>query len=244
MTTPVIFGSVIFMGLTCSMGCGTVTTPFMLGSLLGDGGSISESRKAITLFSIGKVVSLVLMGILSSIFGSIILTYVENLYPQTTIWIIRIATFLFGFKILYSTIKFDFIPQKQDDNTSPCSSCGGCSKSKKMCSSSEDVVNTDEFNFDLSKTSKSYFLAGLLYATIPCGPLLTCLTYASTMNLILAILLLGLFGIVNSIIPVFFYASLVGVANTEFTKSSSEFLKYIKLSGGLILIYASIFKVY
>lgn len=94
------------------------------------------------------------------------------------------------------------------------------------------------------KISKSYFLAGLLYATIPCGPLLTCLTYASTMNSLTAMLLLGLFGIVNSIIPVFLFASLVGVANTEFTKTSADYLKYIKLSGGLILIYASIFQVY
>lgn len=236
MTTTAIFATVLFMGLTCSMGCGTVSTPFLLGSLLGDGGSIEESRRAIMLFSIGKVVSLMIMGLLTAVFGNIVLTYVEQLYPDATIWIIRIATFVFGGRIIYLTTKYEILPQKTEGTTS-CTSCSGCSKAKSGCGSAE---NTDI----ASKTPKSYFIAGLLYATIPCGPLLTTLTYASTMNLLVAMTLLGLFGIVNSIIPVFFFASLVGMANTEFTKNSQQFLKYIKLSGGLILIYASIFKVY
>lgn len=238
-TLPMIFASVLLMGFTCSMGCGTVNTPFVLGSLLGDGKTISESRKAITLFSIGKVTSLMLMGLLASIFGGIVLTKVETLYPSSTIWVIRIATFIFGSKILYSTLRYEIFPQKQDENSSPCSTCSGCSKASSGCGSSVDVVQDAQ-----TKTSKTYFLAGLLYATIPCGPLLTCLTFASTMNSILAMLLLGLFGIVNSIIPVFFLATMVGMANTEFNKSSTDYLKYIKLSGGIILIYASIFQVY
>ncbi len=232
MTTSVIFGTVLFMGFTCSMGCGTVSTPFLLGSLLGDGGSVAESRRAITLFSIGKIISLMTMGLLTAIFGNIVLTSVETFYPEITVWVIRIATILFGGKILYTTIRYEFLPQKEGA-VSPCSSCSGCSKATS-CDAAVDI----------KKPNKSYFLAGLLYATIPCGPLITCLTYASTMNLLVAMALLGMFGIVNSIIPVFFFASLVGLANTEFTKYSQRYLKYIKLSGGLILIYAAIFQVY
>ncbi len=234
----IIFSTVLFMGFTCSMGCGTVSMPFLLGSLLGDGGNISDSRKAITIFSIGKVVSLMLMGMLASIFGNIVLTSIEGLYPDITIWVIRIATFLLGAKVLYITVKYEFLNKNNDEVPSGCSSCSGCAKSQECGSSSEITEISTEV-----KTSKSYFFAGLLYATIPCGPLLTCLTYASTMNIIWAMLLLGAFGIVNSIIPVFFFASLVGVANNEFRDKSADFLKYIKFSGGLILIYASIFKV-
>lgn len=222
MTTLTIFASVLFMGFTCSMGCGTVNTPFLLGSLLGDGASISDSRRAIALFSLGKVTSLMIMGVLSSIFGGIVLAYVESLYPNATIWIIRIVTFLLGIKILYTTVQNDFIKK------SDCGGCSGCPKSSAKP----------------TKLPKSYLFAGLLYATIPCGPLLTTLTYASTMNVFVAVLLLALFGIVNSLIPVFFFASLVGLANSEFNKNSAQFLKFIKLSGGIILIYASIFKVY
>lgn len=276
-TLPMIFASVLFMGFTCSMGCGTVNTPFLVGSLLGDGGSVTESRRAIALFSIGKVISLMLMGLFASVFGGIVLSYVEEIYPQATIWLIRIATLLFGAKILYNTIKSDFLP-KNGAPTSGCSSCSGC---KSKCSSFADVavsgggtavvnggavssanvgfidvsvvsadrvvqsdVSTDAGAGASGKISKSYFLAGLLYATIPCGPLLTCLTYASTMNFMVAMLLLGLFGIVNSIIPVFLFATLVGMANSEFASQSANFLKYIRLSGGIILVLASIFKVY
>lgn len=229
-----IFSTVLFMGFTCSLGCGSVSTPFLLGSLLGDGTDVSKSRKAITFFSIGKIISLMLMGMLSAIFGNIVLSYVSELYPDITVWIIRIATFLFGSKVLYTTVKHKFLNKKTEEVTTGCGSgCGGC---KSRCSS---VPVPKKEN-----PSKSYFLAGLLYATIPCGPLVTCLTYASTMHVLTAMILLGLFGIVNSIVPVFFLASLVGLANTEFTKNSAAFLKYIQLSGGLILIYASIFLVY
>lgn len=232
MTTSVIFASVLFMGFTCSMGCGTVSTPFLLGSLLGDGGSVDESRRAITLFSIGKIISLMTMGLLTALFGNIILNSVSEIYPDITIWVIRFATIGFGAKILYSTLRYEFFPPKNQPEAS-CSSCSGCSKASSCGSTTE-----------MKAPSKSYFLAGLLYAMIPCGPLLTCLTYASTMNLLLAMALLGLFGVVNSILPVFLFASLVGIANSEFTKYSQQYLKYIKLSGGLILIYAAIFQVY
>lgn len=233
MTMSAIFATVLLMGFTCSMGCGTVSTPFLLGSLLGDGGNISQSRRAIALFSLGKIVSLMSMGLLASIFGNMVLTAVEGLYPQATIWVIRIATLAFGLKILYSTLKYEFFPQKVA--VTACASCSSC-PSAGGCGSKSEMPSW-------FKGKTSYFLAGLLYATIPCGPLLTCLTYASTMNSFTAMALLGAFALVNSIIPVFFFASLVGMANGEMQKDSKDFLKYVKLSGGLILIYASIFQV-
>lgn len=231
-----IFATVLFMGLTCSVGCGSVSTPFLLGSLLGDGADIRQSKKAIIFFSVGKIISLMAMGLLSAIFGSIILSYIEQLYPNVTIWIIRIATFLFGGKILYSTLKNQFFNKKTEETTSACG--GGCAGCKSRCASAT-VPEVKE-----GKPSMAYFLAGLLYAIIPCTPLVTCLTYASTMHFVPAVVLLGLFGVVNSVVPVFLFSSIVGLANKEFSKNSAAFLKYIRLSGGLILIYASIFVVY
>lgn len=272
MTTATIFATVLLMGFSCSIGCGAISTPFILGSLLADSGTITQSRRAVFVFSIGKVISLIVMGLLSAIFGSILLSYIEVLYPNATVWVIKIATILFGGKILYTTLKNDFTTQEDVDTksiditrnnitqikyensyanfgdmnnmttTSNCASnttksgCGGC-KSKSKCGVIPQEILTEE------KIPKSYFLAGLLYATIPCGPLVTCLTYASTMNPVLAMLLLGLFGIVNSILPVIFLSHIVGMANTEFKTKSIGMIKYIKLSGGLILIYAALFKV-
>ncbi|OOB78748.1 MAG: hypothetical protein ATN34_02500 [Epulopiscium sp. Nele67-Bin002] len=222
MSTSMIFSSILFMGLTCSLGCSSVSTPFILGSLLGEGYDVQTSRKAMLLFSLGKVISLSFLGLLSAIFGSIVLTYVEQAYPNTTMWIVRIATLLLGIAILYSALKKD-----------ACGSgCGSCPSSKKCGSKSAPNIR-----------KKSYLFAGALYATIPCAPLVTTLTYASTMTPILAMALAGLFGVVNSIIPILFYASMVGLANTEFTRDAPKFVKYIKITGGIILIYAAIFQV-
>lgn len=220
MTTGAIFLSVLFMGFACSFGCSTITTPFILGSLLGEGKNISESRKAIALFSLGKIISLSLMGLFAGIFGSIILTYVEEVLPDATTWLVRIVTVVFAIKIISSALK------KEE------SSCSGCSSCPASCASQES-----------KKLPKSYLVTGLLYGFIPCAPLITSLTYASTMSPLVGMLLLGSFGVVNSLVPVLMYASLVGLANTEFATKSSKYLKYIKLSGGIILILAAIFKI-
>lgn len=219
MTTPMIFSSILVMGLTCSLGCGSVNTPFILGSLLGDSLDIKLSRKAITLFSIGKITSLCILGLLSAIFGSIILEAIETSYPNSTIWIVRFVTFFFGARILYTVFR-----------KNPCSSCSSCSSCKSA-------------NPPTIEKKGSYLVAGALYATIPCAPLITTLTYASTMTPILAVLLLLMFGIVNSVLPVIVYASMVGLANNEFLKEMPKYIDYIKVVGGIVLMYAAFFQV-
>ncbi|OON99334.1 MAG: hypothetical protein ATN35_13120 [Epulopiscium sp. Nele67-Bin004] len=236
LTTSMIFASILFMGLGCSMGCGTVNTPFMLGSLLGDGHDIHESRRAMMLFSLGKVVALSMYGLLAATFGTIVLDAIESVYPSATRWIIQIATFALGARIIYLTLK------KPAEETTVSSAEAGCAPSscascKSGCGPKPTPVKSTK------KMPKSYFFAGMLYSAIPCAPLSTSLIYASTMTPLMGMLLLGSFGIVNSIIPVFVYASLIGIANREFSENSKKYLKYVKLSGGIILIFAAIFKV-
>ncbi len=228
MLTLSIFTSVLIMGFACSFGCGTITTPFILGSLLAEGQDIKESRKAIALFSLGKIVSLALMGLLSSLFGAVVLEFIEQAYPNSTVWIVRTLTILFGLWLIYTTVK-PVVNSGVSSKQSFCSSCSSCSN----CSSSPYS------NFLLRKGF--YFGAGALYAAIPCAPLVTTLTYASTMPAILAMLLLALFALVNSIVPVLGYASLVGLANIEIAKDAPQYVKYMKLFGGIILIVASFY---
>ncbi|ONI44279.1 hypothetical protein AN640_01120 [Candidatus Epulonipiscium fishelsonii] len=229
MNTSTIFMTMLFTGITCSLGCGTVTTPFVLGSLIGEGYSVQDSRRAILLFSVGKALCLTALGLLASIFGEIVLTQIENIYPNFTIWFVRALTFVLGVRILYKALK----STPSEANSSGCSSCKSSCSIKSSCNKSSSKI----------KLPKSYFLAGALYATIPCGPLFANLTYASTMTPILAMLLLFSFAIVNSIIPVLVFATIIGTANKEFSIQSSDFLKYIKIAGGIILILASFFKV-
>ncbi len=227
MTTLMIFISIAMMGFACSFGCGTITTPFILGSLLGEGQDIKSSRNTIAIFSLGKIFSLGLMGLFSSLFGSAVLGMIEEMYPNSTIWIIRIITLFFGIWLIYTAIK-----------KNPCADCNSCS------SNISSINKLSEKSINIKKRKNyMYFFIGSLYSTIPCAPLVSTLGYASTMPPFLAVLLLVVFGIVNSIVPVLGLASIVGLANTEFKRDLPNYLKYIKLSGGIIIILAGLFRV-
>ncbi len=238
MTTFAIFSAMMFMGLTCSLGCGTIATPFVLGSLLGEGQDIKESRRAIMIFSLGKVVTYTIFGVLASIFGAWVLGMVENLYPNATSWLVRAVTFYLGIRIILSTFSKKSLPKGEASSCGACPSQSACPSSGGGCSSSEQAKNSKNLVH-----KGSFFLAGALMASIPCGPLLTALTYASTMNPILGTFLLFCFGVANSIFPVLFYASLVGLANREFHRDAPTLVKHTKHVGGAILMYSAIFMV-
>ncbi len=239
MTIPMIFGTMMLTGLMCSMGCGTVTTPYILGSLLGGGYDVQQSRQALLVFSFGKIAALAVLGLLASLFGTFILTQIESLYPSFTIWLVRGLTLFLGIQLIYTTLLSEFFKKKEtlahvSGEVSSCaSSCSSSCSSASSCGKMSSKI----------KVPKSFFLTGALYALIPCGPLIANITYASTMSPFVAILFFALFGVVNSIIPVVFLATLVGMANSEFLKNSQSMLKYIKIIGGIILVLAAIYKV-
>ncbi len=223
-----IFLNVSIMGFTCSAGCSSATTPFILGSLLGEGRDIKESRKAIIFFSLGKIVAYSIFGLLSAIFGSVILSFIEESYPNITIWIVRVITALFGAWIIYQAIN-GLVSKKE--------SCSSCSTCPTKCSSNKRPKLTEYKQFWV------YIGVGALYAAIPCAPLVTSLTFASTMTPVVGMLLLTVFSVVNSILPVIIYATLVGIANKEFNKITPKMLNYIKIVGGVILLYTTVVKV-
>lgn len=237
MTTLTIFSTMLLLGFTCSLGCGTVATPFVLGSLLGEGKDIHESRRAILIFSLGKVVTLTVLGFLASVFGSVVLSAVESVYPNATIYLVRLVTAVLGIRIVWSAIQTWRKPKTAEAVTSPC---GGC-PSNSGCPSKGGCGGVAPRKEDAQKLAHrgSFFLAGVLMASIPCGPLLMALTYASTMHVVTGTLLLTSFAIVNSIFPVVFYASLVGLANREFNRDAPSLVQYIKPAGGVLLIYAA-----
>lgn len=237
MTTFTIFSTMLLLGFTCSLGCGTVATPFVLGSLLGEGKDIHESRRAILIFSLGKVVTLTILGLCASLFGTVVLSAVETIYPNATIYLVRFITALLGVQIIWGAVQTWRKSKQPEAVASPCGGCpssGGC-PSKGGCGGSAPRKE------DAQKLAHrgSFFMAGVVMASIPCGPLLMALTYASTMHVVTGTLLLTSFAIVNSIFPVVFYASLVGLANREFNRDAPSLVKYIKPAGGVLLIYAA-----
>lgn len=280
MTTLTIFSTMMIMGLTCSLGCGTVATPFILGSLLGEGKDIAESRRGILIFSLGKVMTYALFGLAASLFGAVILGFVEELYPNATIWLVRGVTFFLGAKIIASSLSEkkekveESVEEPVETKMEVISSCGGCpsqtvttaccpsggcpsqqtteispapetaSSGCSGCGSGGGCTTSPKAEQSKVLAHKgSFFWAGALMASIPCGPLLTALTFASTMDVFTGTLLLFCFGVANSIFPVLFYASLVGLANREFHRDAPTMVRHTKHMGGAILMYAAIFMV-
>lgn len=287
-----VFMTMLFLGFSCSFGCGSVASSFVLGSQIGgEDCSVKSCMNAVTMFSLGKVVSLAIMGFLSSIFGTFVLDFIESVYPNSTIWIVRGFTCLFGVGIVVAALKKEIFLAKNKGKTSSTlensledketvsvvsetsgcpsagccpssavkaepevSGCGGCPSSKveptqveslcsSSCSSCSSSCGSKKEKTDKLLQQGSYFWAGLLYATIPCGPLISTLTYASMMNPILSTLLLASFGVVNSIVPIYLHARIIGMANTELTRDTPFLMRPLKFMGGGLLIYVGLFAV-
>lgn len=229
MTTAMIFASMLLMGFSCSMGCGSVSSSFILGTQIGGQGSVRSCVKAVALFSVGKIIALALMGCLSATFGSIVLNVVEEIYPNSTVWVVRVVTCLFGIFVVLSAVRGGGTAPTQTCPSSACASCPSMCKPKESGKAKRFAARG------------SYLFAGFLYAIIPCGPLITTLTYASTMSPLLGTLLLTLFGIVNSIVPVGIYAPVIGRANTELGKVTPYLMRPLKVFGGGLLLYVGLF---
>lgn len=233
MTTATIFVTMLLMGFSCSVGCGSVSSSFILGTQIGGKSSVRDCMKIIAVFSLGKVIAYGCMGLLSSIFGNMVLGYIEDFYPNSTVWLVRIITTLFGISIIYSGLKKKKVAEVDSGCGSSCSTCGGCpSKAVKPIEPPKFIKRG------------SYFFAGALYAMIPCSPMIAGLTYASTMNILSGTLLMAFFGMVNSLIPVLLYAPLLSKANDELGRAVPRIMKPLKVFGGGLLLYVGLFTAY
>lgn len=238
MTTGMIFVTMLLMGFSCSTGCGSVSSSFILGTQIGETTTIKDCMKTIAIFSLGKVIALGILGFLSAVFGSMVLGYVETIYPNSTVWLVRVITCVFGVGVIYSGLTRKKVTQEGSADSgcgSSCASCSGCAtkaKAIKPLAAKQIAVKG------------SYFFAGFLYAMIPCSPMILGLTYASTMNVLSATLLLVFFGIVNSFVPVFLYAPVIGKANDELGKMTPRLMKPLKVFGGGLLLYVGLFTAY
>lgn len=215
MSTIMIFITVMLTGLGCGLGCGSLSTPLLVGRMLGEARSTKECVSATVIFSLGKILMYMILGGLSAIFGSAVIENVQSIYPGVTQNVFRLLSIFFGIIILIKVFKKD-----------KCSSCRQC-KSNRII-------------FDKFKNS-SYFVIGIVYAVIPCSPLIVALTYAAGMSVCSALLLMLCFGVVNSIFSVIIYAPVVGTIIKRIKQDIPDYYKWIQLFSAVMLIGMSIF---
>lgn len=208
MTLTVIFSSVLLTGLGCSVGCGSISTPFLLSRMVGENRDPKSCIRVSLLFLLGKMGMLAFLGILSALIGGTVLTCLQSFYPSITKWIFRILVVCTAVLLLFGIVR-----------KPGCEHCKSCAVNRTSCF-----------------LTLSYPLAGAVYAAIPCAPLVLALTYAATMKPVMAIFLLMGFGLANSVVPVLLYAPLTGMIIKRMRAEAPDFMKYVQLAAIMVLL--------
>ncbi|CDM70296.1 putative membrane protein [Clostridium bornimense] len=213
MTNIMIFSTVIMTGFGCGIGCGSISTPLLIGKMIGEGRNKRECIKAVSIFTLGKISIYIILGLLVSVFGGFIIEYFGQKFPSIISNVFRVISIIFAFIIILNIVK-----HKQ------CSCCKSC----KANSSKFERLN-----------KMSYFIIGLIYGLIPCSPLIISLTYAATLDIFLAMALMLCFGVANSIFSVIIYAPLIGQIVIKIKEEIPQYYKIVQLlSAGIILLMA------
>ncbi|MGN0143623.1 MAG: sulfite exporter TauE/SafE family protein [Clostridium sp.] len=215
MSISMIFFTVIIMGFGCGIGCGSVSTPILAGKMIGEARTTKQCMTATGIFSFGKILMYMILGLLSAIFGSIVGEHLQTVYPRIITYTFKIVNIIFGIIIVVSALK-----------KNKCSSCNSCRSNNSLIKNYKDY---------------SYFLIGIIYAVTPCSPLIIVLTYAAGMSIAQSLLLMLCFGIANSIFSVIIYAPIIGTIITSMKKEIYQYYKWIQVFAGAVLIGTSIF---
>lgn len=208
MTQAMIFSTVLLTGIGCGVGCGSISTPFLISRMVGEQRGAKECVQASGLFLIGKLCMLSVLGLLSSLLGGVILTNIQSLYPNVTKWIFRALLACTAALLLYHTLHRP--------------SCGQC----RSCRT--DLAG--------KLLTVSYPLAGAVYAAIPCAPLVLALGYAASMRPAAAVALLTGFGLANSAIPLLLYAPLTGAVVKRLMDQAPGLTKYLRCGAAIVLL--------
>lgn len=211
------FLTVIAMGLSCGIGCGSISTPFIITRVLGEEKNTKQSFKAVLFFTFGKILMLGFLGFSTSLLGIAVLNILMEALPFDVQYLFNILCFLFGCSIIYNAFK-----------NKTCFSCNNCNADKK----NEIIKKLSSYN--------SYLLSGAIYAFIPCVPLTASLAYSATISPFWGALLLVCFGFANSISSLLVYAPVTGWAVSKMKKEIPQFMKGIKvIAGGLLIVIST-----
>ena len=197
----------IVMGLGCGAGCGSLSTPFMITKILGDQKDVKQSFLSLLSFTFGKVLTMIILGVLTSMIGREVISLVARILPFDMNLFFGAACIIFGFSLILKKLKRN--------------RCGSCRNHNKRSALWYEP---------------SYFLSGALLAIIPCVPLVSVLVYASAINTFSAALLLAVFGLANSLTPLFLYAPLTGFALSRMKKEIPEHLGKLQYIAAILLI--------
>ena len=208
-----MYSLALAMGMGCGIGCGSVATPFLTAYMIGKRKSLKESLKATLIFSLGKIIIMIILGGVTSYIGQTLITETENIFQFDIKLLFNAICILLGSIIIIKNIK----------KKKGCSSCkGSCSVSVKA---EEKII---------------LFGSGIVYGMTPCVPLGSMLLIATGLSVLNGMALLGFFGIVTCISPVIIQSILAGMIGPRMIKDIPDKVHIISILAGCILIYLGI----
>lgn len=218
-----MFLSALGLGLGCGTSCGSITTPLLTSFLMSKQSNAKEGIKVTTIFILGKIITYLSLGILSSLVGQVIISEKGSLLGINSTVFFNIFCIIIGIYLGYKGVQGLMFVNKK------CSGCSG------TCSTTKSKI----MNYNKNSTIILFF-GGVLYALTPCTPLLIMLGMTANVSIAYALVLMLVFSVANSISPLFVIGGISGYFSNKMWKEIPKFANVISILSGGVFLYIGI----
>jgi len=210
------------LGLSCGVGCGSVVTPFMTSYVISRQSSKKECIWSLLIFSLGKILMMMVLGGISAYVGNSILQTMEVYLPFQVNYLFNVMMIIFGAYILITSFR-----KKKD--------CNHCQKNTVKID-----VNDHGYNEHQRRDYQALFISGMIYGITPCAPLGILLTTVIGKSVIEGVLLLGFFGVITCLSPALIQLFIAGVMIPKMRSEIPMKVHWISLFAGFIMIFLGV----
>ena len=206
-------------GLSCGISCGVCGNPmvnvFLAGYLFTHTDRMKKSMIAFFGYHIGKAITVSILCMLISWFGSQIVDEQGNFFGISLQRIVYAVMLMFMIVLI-----FRWFGENKSENQQNC--VGDCCKHKKV----------------VKNRFGSMMLYGLISGLSPCASLLIVLSYASSLTIGEAILVGLSFSLANSVIPLILLTALTGLLSEQMHKEIPAKIRYFQVA--VYMIFACV----
>lgn len=222
-----MYAMALGLGLGCGFGCGSLSSPFLTSYIVGKDLDVKTGFKSLFIFSIGKIISMVILAILVSLLAFNFITEETMILGIKLTSLFNIFMVIMGIMIVKMSIN---VIKKNKE----------CS-----CNKSCDVNVIDEINHDIKMDNKEeskrdlimLFGGGFIYGLTPCLPLITILGICATLSIVSSAMFMLFFAIITCLSPVLLNTVVSGVVNKTMRNELKSDAAYIHVLVGMFLVF-------
>ncbi|MDO9491236.1 sulfite exporter TauE/SafE family protein [Acetobacterium sp.] len=221
---PVLATS-LSVGLGCGACCSPAVSVFLSSYIITHAGGMKKSLLAFFSFFIGKVIAVVLLCTLAALIGSQFIDAAGYVGGVNLGLMMELAMIALGL-VLIGKWLVDY--KKPVNRSNPAHSCSGCTVEKKE-------KKNETRGADNAKGLIPLFSAGFAYGASPCAPLIMMMGVATTLPLVTAALVGGVFAAASTLTPVLLMVLLSGVLSGKIAKEIPQQLQWFRLASYVLL---------